>query len=310
MNNLSLIPTNKMSKDEEKKDELTGDPKDPFFAMDDEPKTDDGKDDKKSEAKPLFLISTDSFSNCGLDMVFELSKSAGFDGIDLAIRKNFDARNVDYVKKLSTTHGIPIKVIQVSDNVNQKELNKALDLCEATGADTITINAPTYFNLKSYNFIVDNIAAYKKDNKHIHFAIINPEEANVFALPIPKFHFTNIVDIVKKYWCYLGFDLANFDADTLENEIMRKLPNLLPYIAVLYFSDKNRLGEWHLLPGEWTLKLGAFLKKIKQNGFMRYFSSKINISKGELADAEKLADLLKKAREYYKTHFEDLKTDE
>jgi len=43
---------------------------------------------------------------------------------------------------------------------------------------------------------------------------------------------------------------------------------------------------------------------------MRYFSSKINISKGELADAEKLADLLNKAREYYKTHFEDLKTDE
>lgn len=59
-----------MSKDEEKKDELTGDPlvheggKDPFFAMDDEPKTDDGKDTKKAEDKPLFLISTDSFSNC------------------------------------------------------------------------------------------------------------------------------------------------------------------------------------------------------------------------------------------------------
>jgi len=133
-----------MSKEEEaKKDdnELTGDPKDPFFSMDDEEaKKDEGS--KKSVNKPLFLISTDSFSNCGLDMVFELSKSAGFDGIDLAIWKNFDARNVDYVKKLSATHDIPIKVIQVSDNVNQKELNKALDLCEATGADTITINAP------------------------------------------------------------------------------------------------------------------------------------------------------------------------
>lgn len=289
--------------------ELTGDAKDPFFSMDDESADGDRKTPSNNN-KPLFLISTDSFSNCGLDMVFELSKTAGFDGIDLAIWKNFDARNVDYVKKLSTTHDIPIKVIQVSDNVNQKELNKALDLCEATGADTITINAPWYFNLKAYNFIVDNIATYRKDNKHIHFAIINPEDANIFALPIPKFHFANIVDIVKKYWCYLGFDVANFDADTLENEIMRKLPNLLPYIAVLYFSDKNRLWEWHLLPWEGTLKLWAFLKKIKQSWFMRYFSSKINIDKSELADVDKLSDLLNKAREYYKTHFENLKTDD
>jgi len=53
-----------MSKDEAKTEELTGDVKDPFFAMDDEPKTDDEKNTKKSEGKPLFLISTDSFSNC------------------------------------------------------------------------------------------------------------------------------------------------------------------------------------------------------------------------------------------------------
>ena len=132
-------------------------------------------------------------------MVFEMSKTAGFDGIDLAIRKNFDARNVDYVKKLADTHDMPVKVIQVSDNVNQKEMNKALDLCEATGADTIAINAPSYFNLQTYNFIADNIATYKKDNKHIHFAIINPEDSNIFALPIPKYHFTNIVDIIKKH---------------------------------------------------------------------------------------------------------------
>jgi hypothetical protein len=41
---------------------------------DEDPKN--AKDPKKSEAKPSFLISTDSFSSCGLDMVFELSKAA------------------------------------------------------------------------------------------------------------------------------------------------------------------------------------------------------------------------------------------
>lgn len=300
-----------MSKDEETKKnaldlELTSDGKDPFFAMEE---AEDPKSKKKSDTKPLFLISTDSFSNAGLDMVFELSKEAWFDGIDLAIWKNFDARNVDYVKKISEHHNLPIKVIQVSSNVNTKELNKALDLCEATGADTITINAPKYFDLKTYNFIADNIATYKKENKHIHFAIINPEDANVFALPIPKYRFTNLVEIVKTYGCYLGLDLANFDAEVLENDLLRKLPNLLWYTAVIYFSDKSRTGEGHILPGEWSLKLTTILKKIKQSWFTRYFSSKINIGKGELADSEKLADILQKARKFYEEHYEKLETE-
>lgn len=264
----------------------------------------------KERKKPSFLMSSDSFSNCGLDLVFELTKAAEFDGIDLAIWKNFDSRNVDYVRKLSEKHELPIKVIQVSDNVNQKELNKALDLCEATGADTITINAPTFFNMKSFNFLADNLEAYKKDNKHIHFSIINPEDSNVFALPIPKYRFSNIVEIIKKYGCYLGLDIANFDADVLENDFIRKLGNVLPYVAVLYFSDKNRIGDGHLLPGEWTLKLESLLKKIKQNGYGRYFSSKININKTDLADSDKLTIILKKIRNYYKENFEDLNLDE
>ena len=189
------------------------------------------------------MVSTDSFSNCGLDLVFDLAKEAGYDGIDLAIRKNFDARNVEYVKKLAIKHEMPVKSIQVSENVNEKELNKALDLCEATGADTIAINAPKFFNIKSFNFLTDNLDTYKKENRHIHFSIINPQDASIFALPIPKYRFSNIVEVIKKYGCYLGLDVANFEAEVLENDFMRKLNNFLPYISIIYVSDKNRLGE-------------------------------------------------------------------
>jgi len=290
-----------------------------FFDMEDNNKTWDqnksteknkSPEQNKKEHKPLFLMSSDSFSSCGLDLVFEMTKEAWFDWIDLAIWKNFDSRNVDYVKKLSAKHDLPIKVIQVSENVNQKELNKALDLCEATWADTITINAPKYFNTKSFNFITDNIAAYKKDNKQIHFSIINPEDWNMFGLPIPKYRFTNIIEIIKKIGCYLGLDISNFDTDVFENDFMRKLSNFLPYISVLYFSDRNRLWEWHLLPGEWSLKIESLLKKIKQIWYGRYFSTKININKIDLSDSEKLASILKKTRKYYQENFEELEIDE
>ena len=265
---------------------------------------------EKPKESAKFLVSTDSFSNCGLDMIFDLAKEAGFDGIDLAIRKSNDSRNVDYVKKLAIKHDIPVKAIQVSENVNEKELNKALDLCEATGADTIAINAPKFFNIKSFNFLADNLDTYKKENRHIHFSIINPEDASVFALPIPKYRFSNIVEIIKKYGCYLGLDISNLESDVLENDFMRKLGNFLPYISIIYVSDKNRVGDGHLLPGEGTLKLESLLKKIKQGKYSKYLSTKINIKKTDLADSEKLASILKKARKYYTEFFEEVEIEE
>jgi len=160
----------------------------------------------------------------------------------LATWKNFDARNINYVKKLSEKHDLPIKVIQVSSSINEKEINKALDLCYETKADTININPPKIFNMKSYNFLMDNLPRLRKENKTIHFSIINPENSNIFALPIPKYRFTNVVEIIKKYSCYLGLDIANMDTEEFEGNFMRKLREFLPYISTIYFSDKTRLG--------------------------------------------------------------------
>ncbi|MEI8092295.1 MAG: hypothetical protein WCG98_09280 [bacterium] len=232
--------------------------KDFFFAMD------DGSGVKKEiPTAPAFLFSSDSLSGYGLDLIFELVKEAGFDGLDIALWKNFDAWNVDYVKKLIVKHDLPVKVIQVSGNVNEKEMTKALDLCYALGADTIAINAPKMFNFKAFSYVVDNLPRWKKDNKSIHFTIINPEDSNIFALPIPKYRFSNIVEIIKKYLCYVGLDISNMDSNAFENDFMRKIKDFLPYVAIFYMSDKSRIGEDHILPGDGVLKLDLLMGKLK-----------------------------------------------
>ncbi len=256
--------------------------------------------------KVLFLLSTDSLSSYGLDLAFEVAKEAGYDGLDLALWKNFDAWNVNYVKKLVKKHDLPIKVIQVSDRVNTKELNQALDLAAAVGADTIAFTAPTVFNYRTFNFIVESLPQLRDDNKDIKFTIINPEDSSLFALPIPKYRFANVVDIIKKFGCFLGLDVANIDEDALENDFMRKIQQFVPYISVVYFSDKSRQGKTHILPGDGILKLPSFLQKLKQGGYDRYFSSKIQIDKRDLADTEKVVMLFKNARAYFKEHFEDI----
>jgi len=282
--------------------------KDFFFDMDDEKdqKVADGPTEPK---KTECLFSTDSLSGYGLDLVFELVKEAWFDGIDLAIWKNFDSRKVDYVKKLSENYGLPIKVIQTSDNLNDKEINRAIDLCYALGADTIAINAPKFFNFKAFSFISDNVLRRRKENKSIHFSIINPEDSSVFALPIPKFRFSNMVEIVKKYLCYIWLDIANLDSDSFESDFLRKMKDFLPYLSVIYFSDKSRVWEWHILPGDWVLKLPTFLKRLKEYGYNRYVSTKIQISKADLADSDKVKLILKKSRKYLQENYEEVELD-
>jgi hypothetical protein len=76
-------------------------------------------------------------------------------------------------------------------------------LCYELGVDTIAINAPKFFNFKAFSFISDNILRRRKENKSIHFSIINPEDSSLFALPIPKYRFSNMVEIVKRYLCYI-----------------------------------------------------------------------------------------------------------
>ena len=276
--------------------------KDFFFDMEDSKAIKRQIDTKKSEC----LFSTDSLSGYGLDLIFSLVKEAWFDGIDLAIWKNFDSRKIDYVKKLSATYQLPIRVIQTSDNLNDKEINRAIDLCYEVGADTITINAPKIFNFKTFSFIADNILRRRKEHRSIHFSIINPEDSSLFALPIPKSRFSNMVEIVKKYLCYIGLDIVNLEAESFENEFLRKIRDFLPYLSVIYFSDKSRVWESHMLPGEWVLKLSIFLQKLKEYGYNRYISTKIKISKSDLADSDKVKLIIKKSRNYLKENYDEI----
>ncbi len=279
--------------------------KDFFFDIEEGKPSSSTRNIKKTDC----LFSTDSLSWYGLDLVFELVKEAWFDGIDLAIWKNFDSWKIDYVKKLSQKYELPIKVIQTSDNLNDKEINRAIDLCYELGVDTIAINAPKFFNFKAFNFITDNILRRRKEHKSIHFAIINPEESSLFALPIPTYRFSNMVEIVKKYLCYIWLDISNLNPDSFENDFLRKMQDFLPYLAVIYLSDKTRVGEWHVVPWEWSLKLPTFLKRLKEFGYNRYISTKIQISKADLSDADKIKLILKKSRSYFQENYEDAKLD-
>lgn len=256
----------------------------------------------QTKKNPL-LLSTDSLPNYGLDLIFSIAKAAWFDGIDLAIWKWFDARDEEYVQKLALNHNMPVCVIQTSSKLNQKEMEKALDLCAATGANIISINAPKITDFKAYDFIVDNLKSYKESNPDINFTILNPKDSKLFALPIPEYRFSNIIDIVKKYDAYVWLDISNMDMDSFENEFTRKVDDYVPYLSVIYLSDKTKDWKSHLIPWEWTLDLQTFLKRLKKGWYERPISVKLDFKPTELASKEKLKKQLKKVKTYYEKYY-------
>ncbi len=256
----------------------------------------------QTKTSPL-LLSTDTLPNYWLDLIFSIAKSAWFDGIDLAMRKWFDAWDEEYVQKLSMDHKLPVYIIQTSAKLNQKELDKALDLCQATNADTICVNAPKITDFKAYDFIAGNLKNYKDSNPDIHFTILNPKDSKLFALPIPEYRFSNIIDIVKKYDAYVWLDISNIDMDSFESEFTRKIDDYAPYISVIYLSDKSKDWKWHLVPGDWSLDLKTFLKRLKKSWYNRPISIKLDFKPTELGNKDKLKKLLKKVKTFYDRYF-------
>ena len=256
------------------------------------------------------LLSTDTLPNYWLDLIFSIAKSTWFDGIDLAMRKWFDARDEEYVQSLSVKYGLPVYIVQTSMKLNQKELDKALDICQATNCDTICINAPKVTDFKAYDFIINNLKNYKNNNPDIHFTVRNPKDSKLFVLPIPEYRFSNIIDIVKKYDCYIGLDISNIDIDLFENEFSRKIDDYAPYISVIYISDKSKNGKNHLALWEWALDLETFFKVLKKSWYSRPMSVKLDLKPTELANKATIKRQLKKIIAYYDKFFLNLKDDD
>lgn len=256
--------------------------------------------------KAEFLLSTDSLSWYWLDLIFQVAKDVWFDWLDLALRKNFDAWNVSYVEKLVEKYWLPVRVIQVSSSVNAREMNQAIDIAAALWVEVISINAPYIYDIKTYKYLSNNLAWFKKHNRQLKFAIINPLRSSILILPISKYHFTNIVEIINKYKSYLGLDIANLEETALEVNFLRKIANFIPHIPVVYISDKSKIWNWHIPLWDWVLKLPKVFKKFKQHEYYGNFSLKLDLPKKDLADLEKVELILRKCKVYYKENFEDL----
>lgn len=256
---------------------------------------------EKKFSNPI-VLSTDSFPGFGLDLIFSVAKESWCDGIDLALWKNYDAWHEDYVLKLSKNYDLPVYSVQTSSKVNAKELNKAIQLCETTGAKIILINAPKYFDVKPYSFLTSNLKSYQEQYPDLNFSIINPDTASMAYLPFPKYRFKNIGEIIKKHNCTLGFDISHMDEETIETMIIWQGNKIVEQISTCYVSDRKK-EKAHLMPWEGTYNLPTILKTLSKNKYTGLFSIKLAFDAQTLVNNEKVLFQIQKSIEYIINHY-------
>lgn len=254
--------------------------------------------------KPKIILSTDTLPSYGLDHIFNLAKDSWFDGIDLVLEKSFDAWNIKYVKKLIKQYGLPVEAIQTSSNITARELQQAVLLAQEVGASRIACNAPSYFDIKQYKLIADWIPEWKKQFPEIEFSIITPDASAMTFLPVfPKYRFSSVVEIIKKYKAMVALDTSHITQESWDTMMMKRLENMVPYISIIYAGDKNSSWVTHLPLGEWVLPLHTFFKQLYKYDYKGIFSLKLKFTKKDLADAEKIGMYFGKSIEYIQKHF-------
>ena len=255
----------------------------------------------KKRVNPI-IFSSENLPWFGLDLIFSIAKDSWCDGIDLALWKNYDARHEWYVQKLSHNYNLPIYSVQTSSKINAKEMNKAIEICEVTGAQHILINAPKYFDVKPYAFLTTHLKTYQTQYPHITFSIINPDTASMAFLPFPKYRFNNVGEIIKKHHCKLWFDVSNMDEDTIDTMIISQSDHIVEHIAICYLSDRKK-EKSHLMPGEGTYNLTNILKTLSKNHYNGAFGVKLAFDAQTLVNNEKVLFQIQKSIDYITNHY-------
>jgi sugar phosphate isomerase/epimerase len=250
----------------------------------------------------MLAICSDSLKGYGLNRIFEFTKEAGFDGIDLNIDpKNFDSLDGDYIKTLVDQYKIPVLAISTPITSSAKKIQGAIDMAKTLGSKVIVIQPPKIFDFQYANWLKSEIPKLRQ-KENISIALENAPSENFLGI-IPEHSMNNVVDLKKfKHVCLDSTRVA-----TKKEDLIRIYKALKPYLVHVHLSNVKN-GTPYNLPSTGILPIESFLTKLKQDGFPGTISMKINPKFMELGDDKKVLKALAELKEFYETYFVNIKT--
>lgn len=256
----------------------------------------------------MILLSTYSLSWYWLHRIFDFTKKAWYDGLDLYLTKNnYDLWDEDYVKSLSDNFWVPVLSITVILRwMNERKVDQIIKIAKKLWTQVISFSPP-HFSDKNTNWFSKYLLKVKRDT-HLSISIINVEPKTIFLI-FPEYKNSSLWEIKKITWD-TSLDLSAIDISSW-TDILKAKSLLWSTVKNIYLSDK-RWAKTGLLP--WTawwwisyLPIESFLMKLKTSWYNWFITLKVNPNDLWVSNESMVLQNLEQSKNYYKKHFLNFK---
>jgi len=252
----------------------------------------------------MLLLSTDALRGYGLNRIFELAKTADYDGIDLALDfGKFDTTNADYLKKLIKEYKLPIHSISAPKEVAAKRMKEIIELGKKVEAKVVVFQPPKIHKFKLSAWMRKEIPKLREKN-FMSIALENAPAGTYLGF-IPEHALSNTNDL--KSFKHVSLDTARIGER--KKDLIRAYNSFKKYLVHVHLSNLYR-GKKYSPPQEGIMPLESFLTKLKQDKYPGAISMKIMPKHLGVGDDEKVIEELKKAKKYYDKYYTNVEVEE
>ncbi|MCK5461204.1 sugar phosphate isomerase/epimerase [Candidatus Gracilibacteria bacterium] len=244
----------------------------------------------------MLLFHSSNLPHYGLERVFEFTKSAGYDGIEIGVSLNFDTQNPKYLKKLSDRYDLPIKAFSLSEK-HEESLTQAFQKTVREFPETIiTLNPPQVLSFE-YKKWLNKIVPKLAQKYDLIFCRKNvPSKSVMGFLPARS---DNSIYVLKEKG-YVALDLTALASSN--EDIMHSIRVLGNHLKHVYLSNVAR-NELYSLPQSGILPIESFLTKLAQKKYRGTFSVKVSPKQLLEGEEDKVVEKMIEVRKFYEKYF-------
>jgi sugar phosphate isomerase/epimerase len=245
----------------------------------------------------MLLVCTESLKGYGLNRIFELAKTAGYDGVDLSINfKEFDTVNGDYLAKLSKEYDMPVHCISGPKNISQTKIKDLVKLAKKLNSKVLVLQPPKILNMKMASWLKKEVPKLR-EKEFLSIAMENAS-GETFLGFIPKHALSNAKEL--KEFKHISMDTARIGEN--KKDIMRAYSSFKNYLVHIHLSNVKR-GKKYSLPDDGIMPLESFLTKLKQDRYPGAISIKILPKHLKAGNDDKAIDQLKSVKKYLDKYY-------
>jgi len=245
----------------------------------------------------MITLSTASLKGYGLNRIFQFTKDAGYNAVDLdVISGQFDTSNSTYINSLIEKYEINVHSVSAPKNTSIKKLKELIKFTKEINAKVLIIQPPKILDFKAIAWIKSEIPRLR-EKENISIALENAPAGTILGL-FSKHAISNNQDLKK--FKHVSLDTSR--VGDKKQDLIRIYTSLKKYLVHINISNIKG-GKKYCPPQEGILPIESLLTKLKTDKFPGAISIKVSPHKLHAGNDEKMLDSLKDIKKFYEKYY-------